>query len=352
MKKIVTLALAMALALSLAACGTSGSVEKPSGSAGEPSGSAGEPSGSAGETITIRYADVQAENDVETLFANKFAELVAEKSDGRIDVQIYPAGQMGEMADILSSVQMGALEMCRTNPSWLADAGAASMNLLSLPFIFEDVDHANRVLESDVGDTMMQELSDKGLNVHGLGYLQPSGRYFFFKDKPVASLADISGMKIRVPTNALSTAMVENLGASATPVSYNELYSSLQTGVVDGADNPLKGIVNMSFFEVSSYILDLAHQYEASVILVSDGFWNQLSTGDQAILQEAMTEAGEYYKQISDEALEGYRTTLEEKKITFVTPTNPQEWVDAVTPMYDQFTAGYEDLLNEIVSMR
>lgn len=351
MKKLTALLLALTMALSLAACtgGSGQSTPAPK----EPSPAQTAPTDTKpAEKLVIRYADVQAENDVETQFANKFAELVREKSGGHIDVQVYPAGQMGEMADILSSVQMGALEMCRTNPSWLADAGAGSMNLLSLPFVFKDLEHANTVLESDVGDAMLQELTDKALGVHGLGYLEPSGRYFFFKEKEVSSLADIKSLKIRVPTNSLATSMVESLGASATPISYNELYSSLQTGIVDGADNPLKGILNMSFFEVSSYVLDLAHQYEASVILVSDSFWNKLSAEDQAILQAAMDEAGEYYKQIAEKDLDGYRDALEDKGLTFVTPDDPQEWVDAVTPIYGEFSVGYEALLQQIMDLQ
>lgn len=303
----------------------------------------------SGEEIVIRLADVQAENDVETQFEYKFAELVSEKSGGRIKVEVYPAGQLGEMADILNSVQMGALEMCRTNPSWLADLGAESMNLLSLPFVFEDLESANKVLDGEVGGQMLQELVDKNLGVRGLGYLQPSGRYFFFVDDEVSSLTDINNLKLRVPTNSLATSMVESLGASATPISYNELYSSLQTGIVDGADNPLKGILNMSFFEVSKYVLDMAHQYEASLILINDNFWNKLSAEDQEIIQASMDEAGAYYKEIADAELDGYRLALEEKGMVFVEPDDVQEWKDAVQPMYAEYSKGYEDLLQAII---
>lgn len=348
MKKFLSFLMAAAMMLSLAACGSDAPASAPSSSAApdaEPSVSAP----ASGEKITIRLADVQAENDVETQCEYKFAELVSEKSGGRIEVQVYPAGQMGEMADILSSVQMGSLEMCRTNPSWLADAGAESLNLLSLPFVFKDLENANKVLEGKVGDQMLQEVIDKGLQVRSLCWLEPSGRYFFFKSREVSNLDEIKGLKIRVPTNSLATAMIESLGASATPISYNELYSSLQTGIVDAADNPLKGILNMSFYEVSSYVLNLAHQYEASLILISESFWNKLDAADQAILQEAADEASAYYKEIAEAELDGYRASLEEKGLVFVEPDDPQEWIDAVQPMYAQFSAGYEELLQEIL---
>ncbi|MEA5152406.1 MAG: TRAP transporter substrate-binding protein [Oscillospiraceae bacterium] len=347
MKKLIAILLAAVMVFALAACGS------PAPAATEPP-AATEAAASAAVSpeIIIKLADVQAENDVETQFEYEFAELVAEKSNGRIEVQVFPAGQMGEMADILTSVQTGSIQMTRTNPSWLADAGVGSINILSLPFIFKDLDSANKVLESDVGKQMLQEIEDKDTQVKGLGYLEPSGRYFFFKNKEVSSLADIKNLKIRVQTNSLATSMVEHLGASATPISYNELYSSLQTGIVDGADNPLKGILNMSFFEVGKYVLDLAHQYEASIIIINEEFWKGLSADDQAILQAAMDEGAAYYKEIADAQLETYRTSLEEKGMVFVTPDDPQEWIDAVTPMYPEFTAGYEDILQAVIDVQ
>ena len=342
MKKIIAMLLALAMVFALAACGSSDTNSVPADN-GE------SVSVSEKDKIVIKLADVQAENDVETQFEHKFAELVQEKSGGRIEVHVFPSGQMGEMADILQSVQLGSIQMTRTNPSWLADAGVGSMNLLSLPFIFKDLESANKILDGEIGDKMLEEITEKDISVKGLGYLEPSGRYFFFTNKEVANLNDIKSLKIRVPTNSLATSMVEHLGASATPISYSELYSSLQTGIVDGADNPLKGILNMSFFEVSEYVLDLAHQYEASVMIMNSDFWNSLSEEDQQIIQEAMDEGAEYYKQIAEAELDGYKTTLEEKGLTFVTPDDPQEWIDAVTPMYADFSVGYEELLQEIV---
>jgi len=351
MKKFIAMLLALVMVLSLAACGAQAPAPEAAPEAPKAEApKAEEPKAEApAEKIVIRLADVQAENDVETLFEYKFAELVGEKSGGRIEVQVFPAGQMGEMADILGSVQMGAIEMCRTNPSWLADAGAASLNLLSLPFIFTGLEQSTEVLEGEIGAKMLQEVLDVGIGVRGLGYLEASGRYFFFTEKEVSNLEEIAGLKLRVPTNALATKMVESCGATATPIGYNDLYGSLQTGVVDGADNPLKGILNMSFHEVSTYVLDLAHQYEASIILIGENFWQTLSADDQAILQEAMDEAAEYYKEISRDALGGYRSALEEKGMTFVTPDNAQEWIDAVTPMYAEFAVGYEDLLQQLI---
>ena len=146
--------------------------------------------------VVIKLADVQAENDVETQFEYKFAELVNEKSDGRIEVQVYPAGQMGEMTDILTAVQSGSMQMTRTNPSWLADAGVSSMNLLALPFVFDDLDSANKVLDSDVGQKILNQVEESDTMVKALGYLEPSGRYFFFKNKKYIFISNQNVCKI------------------------------------------------------------------------------------------------------------------------------------------------------------
>ena len=308
--------------------------------------------GKAEKKLIIRYADVQAENDTETMAARKFAELVAQKSNGRIEVQVFPNGQLGDMKDIIESVQMGAIEMARNNPAWLADAGAKRLNLFSLPFIFDNLEHAKKVIASEVGDELLADIQRDGLKMIGLGYLEPSLRYFFFRNKEVRNLKDIKGLKLRVPTNEINTAMVEAFGASATPIAYNELYSSLQTGLVDGAENPLKGFVNMNFSEVAKYFTFTGHQYEPSIVLVSESFWNKLSKEDQGILQEAMDETSKYYHDISQELFDEYIAKGEKAGVKFVDVDNIQEWQDAVAPLYTKFGKGLESLIQKIYSMK
>lgn len=304
------------------------------------------------EKITIRYADVQAENDTETMAARKFAELVAEKSEGRIEVQVFPGGQLGDMRDNMQSVQMGSVEMCRNNPGWLADAGVEKMSVLSLPFIFNDVEHANKVLEGSIGEEILDNIEESDLGMVGLGFLQPSLRHFFFRSEKVTSLADLKDMKLRVPTNEMNTAMVNALGASATPIAYNELYTALQTGLVDGAENPLKGFTNMSFNEVAKEFTFTGHQFEPSILLINKSFWKGLSEGDQEILKESMAEAAEYYKEISQKMFDQYIEKGEAIGVTFSEVDNKQEWQDAVQPLYAQFGAGMEDLIEAIQSTK
>src|SRR5690554_1338051 len=256
------------------------------------------------------------------------------------------------MKDIIESVQMGAIEMARNNPAWLADAGAKRLNLFSLPFIFDNLEHAKKVIASEVGDELLADIQRDGLKMIGLGYLEPSLRYFFFRNKEVRNLKDIKGLKLRVPTNEMNTAMVEAFGASATPIAYNELYSSLQTGLVDGAENPLKGFINMHFSEVSKFFTFTGHQYEPSIVLVSESFWNRLSKDDQNILKESMDETSKYFQEISAELFDSYIEEGEKAGVKFSDVQNIKEWQDAVEPLYQRFGAGLEDLIEGIAALK
>lgn len=300
------------------------------------------------EKITIRYADVQAENDTETMAARKFAELVGEKSNGRIEVKVFPAGQLGDMKDNLQSVQTGTIEMCRSNPGWIADAGVNRFNVLVLPFIFDNLEHANKVIDGPIGKELLGEIEKSGLGMVGLGYFEPSVRHFFFRNKEVKKLSDIKGMKLRVPTTEINAEMVKAFGASATPIAYNELYIALQTGIVDGAENPLKGYINLKFYEVAPYFTFTGHQYEPSVVLVSESFWEKLSASDQKVLQDAMKETSAYYKEISRDLFDKLIAEGEEAGVKFTEVDNIKEWQDAVAPIYEKHGKGMEDLIRRI----
>ena len=298
--------------------------------------------------ITIRYADVQAENDTETIAAKKFAELVGKKSNGRIEVKVFPAGQLGDMKDIMQSVQTGTIEMCRNNPGWIADAGVKRFGVLSLPFVFDNLEHANKVIDGPIGKELLAEIQKSGLGMVGLGYLEPSLRYFFFKNKEVKKLSDMKGMKLRVPTTEINAAMVNAFGASATPIAYNELYTALQSGIVDGAENPLKGFINMKFSEVAKYFTFTGHQYEPSILLVSESFWKKLSAADQKILQDAMNETSAYYKEISRDLFDKLIAEGKKAGVKFTEVDDIKEWQNAVAPLLVKYGKGMEDLIQQI----
>jgi TRAP-type transport system periplasmic protein len=302
--------------------------------------------------IVLRYSDVQAPVDSETMAAEKFAEIVYEKSNGLIEIQVYPSGQLGNMQQNIEALQMGAIEIARTNPGWIADVGVKSMNLLVLPYLFTSLDHANEVLEGEVGKILLESVNEMDIGLKALGYYQPSSRHMFFaKDvikNELAKVSDVKGLKIRVPTNDLAIDMIEAIGASPTPIAYAELYSALQTGIVDGAENPLKGYYNIGFYEVAPYFVRSMHQFEPSVVLFSERHWNNLSPENQVLIQESFNEACEYYKEINKQELIEIEEKLKEEGIKFYDLENIEEWQEKMKPLHEKYGEGMQDLVEMI----
>lgn len=260
--------------------------------------------GASAAEITLKYAELNPDGHIMDNCADYFAELVAEKSDGRIEVQVFPAAQLGDEKTVYQTLQMGggAIDMCRGNTNSMADFGMEKINLFGLPFVFAGREHLWSVLDSHIGDDLLKEPQEVGSGMVGLFYLDEGSRNFFtIESKPINSVEDFAGLKLRVPTTILMEETTTALGASATPIDFSELYSALQTGVVDGAEQPHSGYVSNKFYEVAPNYTLTGHTYSPSIILVSEQVWNSLSEEDQQILIEAGQETEEYNKEHIEE---------------------------------------------------
>lgn len=302
--------------------------------------------------IVLRYAEVNPDSDPITMAANEFARIVKEKSNGRIEIKVFPGGQLGGQKDQIQSLQMGALDIARTQPAYLADAGAKAVSVYSLPYLFSDVDHAWTVLDGPLGQQLLDEVKAANIKLVGIGYYATSPRHFFFTDKKVTKLSDLKGLKLRVPTGEMYKDMVEAFGASSTPIAFSELYSALQTGIVDGAENPIKGYFNNKYYEICKYVTLDAHQADPSVIVFSEMVWNKLSEDDQRLIKEAVAESAKYYRDLSKQKEDEYMSELEKMGIEILEVENPQEWIDAVKPLYKKYGAGYEDIIELIQGIK
>ena len=190
-----------------------------------------EPTASTGEAeIVLKYAELNPDGHIMDECADYFAEQVAEMSNGRIEIDVFPAGQLGDEKTAYQTIQMGggAIDICRGNTNSLADFGAEKLNLFGLPFVFQGREHLWNVLESEIGADFLAEPQEKGMGMVGLFYLDEGSRNFFtIESKPIESVEDFKGLKLRVPTTLIMEGTTTALGASATPISFSELYSSL-----------------------------------------------------------------------------------------------------------------------------
>ena len=306
--------------------------------------------------MTFKYAELNSDDNINARVGYKFAEYVNELSEGRIEIEVYTAATLGQEVECLNALQMGGgtVDFYRGNTNSLSDYGFRKLNMFGLPYIFTSRDNMWKVLDSEeIGQAFLDEGVEVGAGMVGITYTDEGARNTF-TSMEMSSIADLQGKKIRVPETTLMMDTMTALGAEPTPIAYSELYSSIQTGVVDGGENGYPGYDSNKFYEVAPYYLLDGHTFSPGIILMAEAKWNQLSEEDQAILREAGKKASEWNKeQIEAEEAE-LRKGLEEKGVTIIDV--PAEDLaaaqEACQPVWAQYTEGLEDELQQIQDLQ
>ncbi len=299
------------------------------------------------KTMVLRYAENQPQDYPTTQAAYKFAELVEEKTNGRIKVEVYYGAQLGDEKSVIEQMQFGAIDFTRVSLSPLAEFNKM-LNVLQLPYLYRDSTHMWNVLEGPIGDDFLAAVTSNGLI--GLSWFDAGARNFYNSKRPVTTLADMKNLKIRVQESQQMMDMVAALGASPTPMAYGEVYSSLQTGVIDGAENNWPSYESTSHYEVSPYYVIDEHTRVPEMQMVSAITWNKLSAADQAIIREAAAESALVERQLWAEKEKASEAKVKAGGaiITELAPGEKQKFQDAMAPLYTKFGAGYEDVIAKI----
>jgi len=271
------------------------------------------------------------------------ADKVAEKSDGKLAIQIYPSQQLGTERELVELLQIGSVGITKVSASVLENF-APSYRVFSIPFIFRDDEHRFNVLEGDIGT----EILDDGREFwfHGLCFYDAGSRSFYTKDKPIHTPEDLRGQKIRVMQSQTAINMVEALGGSATPIAFGELYTALQQGVVDGAENNPPSFYTSRHYEVSKYYTINEHSAVPDVLIISTHVWDNLTPEEQQIVKEAADESAEYQKELwkiaSDEALQ----KVEAAGVEIIYP-DKSLFQEKVESLYEEY--GADPVLNDLI---
>jgi len=223
------------------------------------------------------------------------SERVIEKSDSTLRIDIYPSEQLGNEKECIEQLQLGSLAMTKVSSSPL-ESFVPEMKVLALPFLFRDSDHKWQVFDGPIGKKLLAAGEKVGLK--GLAYYDAGARSFYSTKKPLLHPDDLKGLKIRTQQSPMAMKMIDVLGGSATPISWGELYTSLQQGVVDGAENNAPSLYTSNHYEVCKhYSLD-EHTMVPDIVLVSTIVWKKLSPEHQKILQEAADESVPYQRKL------------------------------------------------------
>ncbi|MGL6315029.1 TRAP transporter substrate-binding protein [Vibrio sp. WXL103] len=218
-----------------------------------------------------------------------FAEKVKEKSNGEMNVRIFPNGMLGSERDQAEQVVTGAIDMAKINGS-LAESFEPTYKAISIPFLFRDADHMHTFMRSEAAEKLLYSSEGKGFI--GLT-LYDSGSRSFYSSKPIKTPEDLAGLKIRVPESPTMMEMVRLLGARATPVPFTEVYTALQQGVIDAAENNISSLVEMKHSEVAKYYSMNEHMMTPDLIMISEVTWKGLTPEQQDIVKQAAAESME-----------------------------------------------------------
>jgi tripartite ATP-independent transporter DctP family solute receptor len=263
----------------------------------------------------------------------RMGEIVAEDSGGSVRIDIYPSEQLGSERECVELLQIGSIGMTKVSAS-VAEAFIPSFKVFSLPYLFRDRDHLFAVLEGEVGRALL--LDGQESRLRGLCYFDAGSRSFYTRDQRVDSPADLAGLKVRTQESATAMRMVRALGGSATPISWGELYTALQQGVVDGAENNPPSFYLSRHYEVCRYYSLDEHTSVPDVLLMSTRVWQDLDPRVQVLIEEAALEAAEHQKVIWAEASDEALAAVAEAGVEIIRP-DKAPFEEAVTELIEEY---------------
>ena len=300
--------------------------------------------------VTLTYAEVNPLDTIVGQTATAFKTKVEELSGGEVIIDVQASGVLGSEAQILDGILMGGdtVDISRISAFALTSYGCQKAMLLSIPYTFVSREHFWNFANSDLADEFLAEPQAIGLPLRGLCYGEEGFRHFFTV-KPVNGIADLAGMKLRVSNDPVMNGMVEGLNASPTVVSFGELYSALQTGVVDGAEQPIANYKSNAFPEVANYLILDGHTLGAIQAVITDNAWNKLTPDQQNVLLEAGKLTQEFNANLSAGAEAEVLEQLKAEGCNIVEVTNPAEWAEACADIIAKSSEAHPELYQQIL---
>lgn len=283
----------------------------------------------------IKFAFANTADSAHGIGAKRFAEVVASKSGGKLNVKLYGSGTLGGEAVVASAMQGGTIEMSMMGPGLLTGMDK-EFGVFDTPFLFDNFKEVDAALDGPVGKKLLDKLPAKGLV--GLSYWDHGFRILTNSKRPIAKLEDIQGLKIRVQQIPVFIDSFNALGANAVPMPFPELYSALEQKAVDGQENPFISVEVTKFYEVQKHASTTRHAYSPLLVLMSKKFWDQLSTDERKVLTDAANEVKGYERQVSRELDAKALDTLKSKGMV-ITEVSAQERArmrDKLKPVIDK----------------
>ena len=345
-----------AAALALTACGGSGNSTAASTatSAAASTAPAGDAAAAASDPkVTLVYAEVNPLDTIVGQTGSHFKEKVEELTGGSVVVDVQASGVLGSENDVLDAILGGStsIDISRISAFALTSYGCNKSKLLSIPFTFENRAHFWNFANSELAPEFLNEPPELGLPVRGIFYGEEGFRHFFTV-KPVSGIADFKGLKLRVSNDPVMNGMVEGLGANPTVVSFGELYSALQTGVVDGAEQPIANYKSNAFPEVANNLILDGHTLGAVQAVITDNAWNKLTENQQAAIMEAAADTQAFNADLSETAENKVLDELKSSGCNVVDVPDKAPWQEACAKVISENTSDQAELYQQLLDMK
>ena len=359
MKKIsrrsfLAVAGAATAAAALTACGGSSSSTASSAAGSTAASVAGDATAAANDPkVTLVYAEVNPLDTIVGQTATHFKEKVEELTGGSVVIDVQASGVLGSENDVLDAILGGStsIDMSRISAFALTSYGCNKSKLLSIPFTFENRAHFWNFANSDLAPEFLNEPQELGLPVRGLFYGEEGFRHFFTV-KPVAAIGDLKGMKLRVSNDPVMNGMVEGLGANPTVVAFGELYSALQTGVVDGAEQPIANYKSNAFPEVANNLILDGHTLGAVQAVITDNAWGKLTANQQAAVMAAAADTQKFNADLSETAENKVLEELRSSGCNVVDVDDKTPWQEACAKVIKDNTSDQAELYQKLLDMK
>lgn len=297
--------------------------------------------------ITLRSSDTHPDGYPTVEGVKAMAAEVKEKTQGRICIEVFPSSQLGEEKDTIEQTQFGVIDMIRASFGSFNDIVPITQTV-SLPYLYKSDEHLHKVMDGPIG----QEIA-KGFEEHGLvplAYYDGGARSFYNGKKPIKTVEDLKGLKFRVMQNDVFVDMMTALGATATPMPYGEVYSSIQTGVIDGAENNFPSYDSSGHAEVAKYFTLDQHLMVPELVAVAKTSWDKLSPEDQAIMREAAQNSATLQRRLWAEQEKASEAKVAAAGAEIIKDVDKTAFIEAMAPVYEKYVTTPEarDLVKRI----
>jgi tripartite ATP-independent transporter DctP family solute receptor len=308
----------------------------------------------AADNLVLKSSDVHPEGYPTVVAVQNMGKKLEQATNGRLSIQVYPSMQLGGEKETLEQTQVGALAMTRVSVGVMGPI-VDDLNVFNLPFVFRDIDHMHKVIDGEIGQSLLKKIDDSpNSGLIGLAWMDAGARNIYNSKRPVAKLEDLQGLKIRTMGNPMFVDMANAMGANGVSMGFDQLINALQTGVVDGAENNYPSYGTGQHYNYAPYISTTQHLIIPEIIVFSKKVWDTLSADDQALLRKVSKEA-----QLDERTLwaEAEQKALDDMKahnvtLTEITPEEKKRFQAAMKPIWDKYGAKYTDLIAQISAVQ